>query len=630
MKHKQFENVLYSTIGVIAMFVLLFAVNGIASRAKIRADLTEEKAFTLSDGTKALLKKLDTKVKIRFYCTQGENSMPVFLRNYAQRVEDILGEYRQASKGNIVIEKYNPTPDSDAEDSANLDHVEGQMIPQTGDRIYLGLSISLLDEKVALPFLSPERERLLEYDITRAIAQVMNPTKPVVGVMSAFPVFGQQMNPMMMMQMPQQQRQEPWIFINELRRDFNVKEVPMTADQIDEDVSVLLVVHPRDISEAAQYAIDQFVMRGGKLIAFVDPHAHFDQQRQPQNPMMPGMAGRSSLDRLFSAWGIQIESGKVVADVNFVYRNQQGAMPAVLALTRAGVNPDDIVTSQIGSLLVPFAGAITGTPPEGVTRTVLLHSTANSALVDGFLAGMPGDHVMKDFKASGTEHALAILLVGKFKTAFPEGKPGSAAGDDENAEEKSSAASLKESAQETAVAIIADADMLHDQIAAQVQQIFGQRIVIPGPNLHFIQSLVEHQAGDSHLINLRSRVAMHRPFTRVKEMEGRAQEQYRARIKELEEDLAQTQQKVNQLQSQKDNTQQRFILSPDQQAELAKFREKEALAKKDLKELRKGLRKETDSLVFWTKVINIGAMPLAVAFTGLVLAMVKRKRTAAK
>jgi ABC-type uncharacterized transport system involved in gliding motility auxiliary subunit len=627
MKHKQFETLLYSAAGVVAMFVILLALNALSGAVKVRADLTEEKAYTLSPGTRAILNKLDTKVTIRFYCTQGENAMPVFLRNYAQRVEDLLGEYRQASKGKIVIQKLNPLPDSDAEDSAQLDRIEGHMI-QTGDNIYLGLSISMLDEKVALPFLSPQRERLLEYDITRAIARVMNPTMPVVGVMSAFPVFGSQMNPMMMMQMGMQQQQQPWIFINELRRDFTVKQVELAAERIEDDIDVLLLVHPRDVSEKTQYAIDQYIMRGGKVVAFVDPHAHFDQQRQSSNPMMPGMAGRSSLDRLFSAWGVSMEPGKVVADMTFVTRNRQGAMPAVLSLTGDGINSDDIVTGQIQSLLVPFAGALTCNPPQGLTQTVLLHSSTNAGLLDGFMVSMAGEQAMKDFAPTRERHPLGIRLTGKFKTAFPEGEPAHAHDDDDDADDHTHGPSLKES-KETSVVIIADADMLHDQIVAQVQEFFGQRIMIPGPNLHFIQSLVEHQAGDSNLINLRSRVAAQRPFTRVRDMEARAQEQYRSRIKQLEEDLAQTQQKINELQQYKDE-QQRFILSPEQLAELEKAKQKRIEARKDLKELRKQLRNDTDSLVFWTKVINIGAMPLAIALTGLVLAVFKRKRTAAK
>src|SRR3954469_23567323 len=266
MKRKQFETFLYSTIGIVAMVLILIAINFIASRARARVDLTSEKAYTLSPGTRAILAKLDTPVQIRFYCTKNANAMPVFLTTYAQRVEDLLGEYRQASKGQIEIQRLNPEPDSDAEDSARLDGVEAQQL-RTGERVYLGLSVGMLDQKQAIPFLTPDRERLLEYDISRAIARVTTTEKPVIGVMSPLPVMGE-MNSMMMQR--GQNGPPPWAFMAELKRDFNVKQVELTADKIPDDIKVLLVIHPKNLSDITQYALDQFIMRGGKLVAFVD------------------------------------------------------------------------------------------------------------------------------------------------------------------------------------------------------------------------------------------------------------------------------------------------------------------------------------------------------------------------
>ena len=268
-KKKRLETLLYSTIGIAAMALVLVAFNLIASPVRQRIDLTAENAYTLSPGTRAILAKLDTPVQIRFYCTKNASTMPVFLATYAQRVEDLLGEYRQASKGRIEIQRLNPEPDSDAEDSARLDGVEGQQT-RTGEKVYLGLSVGMLDQKQSIPFLTPDRERLLEYDVSRAIARVMTSEKPVIGVMSPLPVMGGA-NPMAMQMQQQQQRTPPWAFMSELMRDFNVKKVEMTADKIPDDIKVLLVIHPKAASDSTQYMLDQFVMRGGKLIAFVDP-----------------------------------------------------------------------------------------------------------------------------------------------------------------------------------------------------------------------------------------------------------------------------------------------------------------------------------------------------------------------
>ena len=225
----------------------------------------------------------------------------------------MLTEYRQAAHGKLIIEKYDPQPDSDAEDSARLDGVEGETL-RNGDRFYMGLAISLVEEKQAIPFLDPNRERLLEYDLSRAISRVITPEKPVVGIMSPLPVFGLPSNPMM--QRMGQQGQQPWVIVNELKNDFNVQRVAMDVDKIEDDIKVLMVIHPREISDKAQYALDQFIMRGGKLIAFLDPLPMVDTKEQ--NQMFGNIPNSgSSLEKLLKAWGLSFETTKVVADMNF-------------------------------------------------------------------------------------------------------------------------------------------------------------------------------------------------------------------------------------------------------------------------------------------------------------------------
>jgi ABC-type uncharacterized transport system involved in gliding motility auxiliary subunit len=636
MKKNQLETLFYSTVGVAAVFLIIVAFNFISSRAKARVDLTAEKAYTLSEGTKAIVSKLDTDVIIRFYYSRSENAMPVALKTYAQQVEDLLDEYEQAAKGKIEVQKYDPTPDSDAEDSANLDGIEGQVLP-TGEKIYLGIAVVMLNEKSALPFLAPNRDRLLEYDISRAITRVVTPEKPVVGVMTPLQIFGQ---PQAMRRFGQQPS-DPWTFITELKRDFEVKQLLMTVDKIDDDVKVLVLVHPKEIGDATQYAIDQFIMRGGKLIAFVDPNCYFDEQGR-QNPMMGGGPSSSSLDKLFKAWGLEMEAGKVVADMTFASKTRSGNgqvvdAPAVLSITTEGVNKDDIITSQIDTMLVPFAGAIKGTPVEGLKKTALISSSKNSQLVDGFLATMPGDAISRDFKAGEKEQDIAIRLTGKFKTAFPDGKPKAAETEEskegEKAEDKTAAAgdTLKESKAETSVVIIADADMLHDAVSVRIEEPFpGLRFATPiGGNLNFIQGLAEQMSGDSNLIAVRSRATLNRPFTVVKDMEAAANKKFQEQIKQLEESAQEAQQKINELQQNK-SKEQRFIMSPEQEKELENLRETETQTRVKLKEVRKQFRREIDSLETSLKWANILAMPVIVAVGGIVLAVFKRKRTAAK
>jgi ABC-type uncharacterized transport system involved in gliding motility auxiliary subunit len=621
MKKKQVETLLYSTVGVVAMVLILIAINLIASHMRARIDLTDEKAYTLSPGTRAILAKLDTPITIRFYCTKNASAMPVVLTTYAQRIEDLLGEYRQASKGRIEIQRLNPEPDSDAEDSARLDGVEGQPL-RTGEKVYLGLSVALLDQKQAIPFLAPARERLLEYDISRAIARVMTTEKPVVGVMSSLPVMGE-MNPMLMRQ--GQNGQPPWAFIAELQRDFNVQKIEITADKIPENIKVLVIIHPKGISDAMQYAVDQFVLRGGKLAAFVDPLAALDRSPAASGMLPPPSA--SNLDKLFKAWGLTFDTAKVVADMEHVAQLQQGPHPAVLALNETAVNKDDAVSAQADNLLMAFTGTFSGTPADGLTKTVLIKSSKNSELTDAQMASIAGGQIASNFNASGTEYPLAIRLAGKFKTAFPDGKPKPAPSPGEQKpEEKPAEPGLKESAQPNTVVLVGDSDMIQDQIAVREIQGLGQRLIMPlNSNLSFAQSVVEQLAGDSNLIAVRSRASRERPFTVVQKLQAAADANYRSKIKELEQNLAETQRKVNELQQSKDAGQ-RFILSPEQQQELVNFRKKEAEAKVQLKEMRKKLRVEIDSLENRIKWLNIAGMPVAVVVAGFGLAAMKRRR----
>ncbi len=626
------ETYIYSTLGIVAMLGILVALNLIAARGKQRLDLTAERAYTLSPGTRAILAKLDTPVQVRFYCTRGENEMPVQLKTYAQRVEDLLGEFRQASKGQIEIQKLDPQPDSDAEDSAKLDGIEGQMLAP-GTNIYLGLSVSMLDQKETISFLAPNRERLLEYDLARAISRVTTPAKPVVGVMSPLPVAGSPINPMMMRM--GQRGEPPWVFLSEMKRDFTVKTIEMTAEKIPDDIKVLVVIHPKGITDAAQYAIDQFVLRGGKLIAFLDPLAVLDRQSAG---MMGGPPSSSSLDKLLKAWGVTFDALKVVADANYVGRVQQGRAPTVLMLTEKALSADDVLTSGLDNLVFVFAGAFTGTPAEGLKETVLVKSSTNSQLVEPMMAQMGGEEILKNFAASGTEYPLAIRLAGKFKTAFPDGKPKAAEPKpgEPKPEEKNDAPAepgLKESAQENAVILVGDSDFIQDQVAVSemMNPFGGQRMVSPqNGNLGLAQSAVEQLAGDSNLIAVRSRASRERPFTVVKTMQEDAEAKFRSKIKDMEASLATAQSKLSELQRSKTpEAGQRFILSPEQQKEIENFRKKETEVKQQLKTERKKLRADIDSLENRIKWINIAAVPVLVAFAGMLLAMTRRKRQAA-
>jgi len=618
--HKH-EALVYSAAGIAALFLLLVAANYLVSRQPLRLDLTEGSVQTLSEGTRKVLRGLQSPVTLKLYISRGDQSMPVQLRGFAQRVEDLVAEFKGVAGSKLVVEKFDPKPDGEYEEQAQLDGIEAQQL-MSGEQFYLGLAVSQLDRKQVIPAIAPQRERLLEYDILRAIARVGATERPVVGLMSALPVLGEKFNPMT------RRSSEPWVLASELKRDFTVKAVSLQAQAIDPDIKVLLVIHPRDLPEATEYALDQFVLRGGKLIAFVDPLAYFDQQ-QP-GPMGPGGGTSSSLPRLFKAWGVAMNPGKVIADKVYYSGQGQRYTPTVLTLNRSAFNREDVVTSQIETLLYAFGGAFDVKLADGLKATNLVSSSKESMLVDNAVATVSGEAADRGFLSEGKERPLALRLTGRFKTAFAEGRPksGDKKSDDKNAAGAKEAAALKESAGENSVVLVADTDMLNDGAAVDVQEVFGRKIVVPSNgNLAFAQGLVEQLASGDALISLRSRADAFRPLTVVREMQARAQEQYMGRLKALEDELQKTTAKLQELQKTGGGAAKgALIMTPEQQAEIEKFKLRVTETRRELKELRKNLRQDSEALVFWTKLVNIALMPLLVVLAGLAVFAFRRRR----
>ena len=639
---KKFETWLFPVAGVVAVLVILIAVNVLGNFLKVRSDLTANKIYTLSPGTKRILDKLDTPVEIRFYYSKDNSSVPVPLRTYAQEVEDLLSEYQQAGHGKIQVVKLDPKPDSDAEDSARLDGVQGQTVAAnlTGDKIYLGLAVSCLDAKTAISFLSPDRETLLEYDISRAISSVVNPKKAVIGVMSDLPVLGRAANPMMMMQ--RQRGSDPWVFVQELKENYTVREVPLTADKIDDDISVLLVDYPKGITESAQFAIDQFMLRGGKMVALLDPFSFVDSQLSGgQQAMMRGETYSANLDKLLKAWGLEFTADKIVADPNLATKiqRQEGSVDSdmtVLSVNGDTINKSDPLGASTTDLLLPFAGAFTGTPVSGLKEETLVSTTPQAGLIDASTVMMGSEAARKFYKPGSTPLAMAVRLSGKFKTAFPDGKPAAAASPTPTPAASPAASAtptpspLKEATNEGVAVLIGDSDFAFDQIAGRQQQMLNQVVFTPtNGNLNLIESSVELLAGDSNLMSIRSRTSANRPFVLVDKMEAAAQDKYQSKIDELEAGLTQARQKLSELQSAKQSDQ-KSVLSPEQQAEIKKFQENEAQIDKQLKQVRKELRQEIDSLQNWLKWLNIALMPVVVTCIGLGLAFFKKRSRAAR
>jgi ABC-type uncharacterized transport system involved in gliding motility auxiliary subunit len=429
--------------------------------------------------------------------------------------------------------------------------------------------------------------------------------------MSGLQVFGESFNPMMH---ADQQRREDWAFVAELKKDFMVVPVPLTATNIDPHINMLIVYHPVEITDASQYAIDQFVLKGGKLMAFLDPHAFFDQNHDRNKSMSISgdNAAKSTLDKLLKAWGLSMDTDRVLADRAFAGRNNQNndVMPTLLMITGEGINSKEVATGQIDNLFIPFSGVFNGKPADGLQMTPLVSSSENSEMIDTLIA-TAGNDILKNFHPSNQQHPIVLRLTGKFKTGYPKND------------------GLKESAVPGEVVLFGDTDLLNDRIAVRVQEVMGHKVVRPvNGNLNLVQSIVETMSGDDDLVTSRNRASMNRPFTRVKDMEAKAGRVWEEKMRELETKKREMKKKVEDIQAQAKNGQ-NVVLSPQQEQELSDYQAALAAVDKELKRVVNNLKKDTRNLEFQTKVLNIGAMPVVVALSGMCLAVVKTRRRAA-
>lgn len=607
---------------VVLLAVAITAVNVLAGRflSWARWDLTSDKVYTLSPGTREILSTLHTPVQARLYAGASSGAMPPPLRQHARRVEELLREMAQQSRGKLEVQVLNPRPDSDAEDSARLDGIEQQMLPN-GESLTLGVSFTALDKKAAVPFLPPQRERLLEYDLVRALAQTQTEQLPVVGLMSPLTVMG---NPMA--QMFGGGGEPAWLLAEELRREFTLREVPMNSTEIPQDIQTLLVIHPKGITPETEFALDQFVLRGGKLIVFLDPYCLLDGGLSP-GPFSMGTS--SNLPTLLPHWGVSYDDTQAVADLAFQGATPEGQAPWLLELNRLAFNQDDAVLAGLESMLMAFAGSFSVQPTDGVSVETLISSSPQAQLQPAQMLRSSLAQAMKQFVPSEKPLPLAIRLTGKFKTAFPNGRPNSPPPSEENQEQQPDY--LKESQADTSIVLVADADMLHDPLCVtEVRGLVpGRRLFIPiNGNLAFAQGSVEQMAGSSALLNVRSRSAGRRPFLVIGEMQAKAEQKFRATIAELEASLAETQNRLSELERGKQEGQ-RFVLTAEQQREIENFRAKELEVKARLKATRRQLRSEIEALQTQLKWLNIAMVPLLVAIGGAAWGIWRKKHTSA-
>ena len=610
-----------SIVGLVVLLLILVVANIIVSYANVRWDATEENTYSLSDGTLNILASMTRPVTIKLFYSKSNPDIPAEIKLYARRVKDFLSEYEQRSDGMIRVETYDPRMDSDEEEWAEKYGLHSVGVPG-GERIYFGLVFVCADKEATMEWLDAAEEQLLEYDITRTIQGLQQAEKQVVGIISGLPVFGNPRRP----PMARQGGGEPWLFVTELKKTYRVKKIAPDAEKIDPSTDLLLIVFPKNITPQLKYAVDQYVLSGGKAVIFVDPLCVSDnsQGRQQFAPM------GASLKELFTVWGISMDPKMAVADFDqpTQVRGQSGIEENPLMISARGkaFNPNAIVTSGLESMLFPVAGAIQKAEGAGCEFEPLVSSSANAALMEAHNAYLGVEAIKKDFVSDQKRYPVAVRIRGTFKTAFPSGPPGKE--DAGTAPEKTPipADHRKDGIKPSTIIVLSDADMLADQFYVRKRQVLGFAISeMFNDNLNFVANATEILTGSDDLIGLRTRGKLQRPFTAVLELKRRAQDRWLAKEKELVRQIEAANQKLRELEKQKDASQ-KMIISPEQEKEVARFKARRDKINDELKEVRKKLRSEIETLGAVLKAVNIFLMPLVVALIGAGFAIYKHRK----
>jgi ABC-type uncharacterized transport system involved in gliding motility auxiliary subunit len=641
-----------AVIGLLSAAILFAAVNVISNRTlgTTRIDLTQGKLYTLSAGTRATLTKLDEPIVLRFYYSKKlGNEIPSY-GVYAQRVREMLEEYAAAANGKIELQELDPVPFSAVEDRAVAFGLQGVPLDQGGEQIYFGLAATnSTDDLQTIPFFQPERERFLEYDLTKLIHSLAFPKKPTIGLITDLPLEGDMMAAM------QGQPMVPYAVIDQLKPLYTIKDLSSDLDSVPSDVDVLMVAHPQHLSDKTQYAIDQYVLGGGKALVFVDPNSE-TQQMHPSQLNPPGMPLDSNLPKLFKAWGVSMDSKQVAGDRRAARRVNAGTQQHVeamdyvawLSLDKQDLDHESPITADLTHINMASAGILQPEKDTKTTFTPLITTSVDSMAIDATkikgVNGVPDvGGLLRDFKPSGERLVLAAQVTGTAETAFPDGPPKDEKKDDKKdasakpADAKTSDAKpaaaaapagppqIKTSTKPIDVIVVADTDILEDRFWEQSQDFFGQTVVIPvANNGDFVANALDSLAGGDDLIALRSRGTSARPFTLVDNIQRAADARYQAKEKDLQTKLKDTQDKIKQLQDQGGRP--GAAIDKEQEQTIDNFRSDMLSIRQQLRQVQLALRQDINQLQAVTEFFDIALVPILVAIVAVIIGWVRFRR----
>jgi len=608
--------------GSIALLAVLFVALVILSDTLLRGwrlDLTENRQYTLSDGTRSILANMEEPVRLQlFFSEEASRDLPQ-IRNYAGWVEELLDEMAERSGGSLTVQRTDPRPFSPEEDRAAQFGLQAVPLGSGADSLYFGLAgTNSLDDVQVIPFLQPAKEQFLEYDLAKMIATLTRPEQQKVGLLSTLdmqPAFDP----------ATQGFREGWAIYEQLDQLFDLQLVQPSADELPDGIDLLILVHPRELSERLRYGIDQFVLGGGRLVVFLDPFAEADLGGDPSDPMARINAGSSSdLDPLLDAWGVRFDPKRAVGDLLYALQVGMGGGSApvrhigILSVTREGLNGEDIVSADLEAVNFSSTGWLEPAEAASTRFEVLVHTSENAAPYDAgrlrFLSN-PLD-LLDGFRPTGDRYALVARVTGAAQSAFqsvPEGE------DEASHRAESGDAGIS-------VLLFGDSDMLTDRLWVQKQNFLGRTLVNSfADNGALAINGVDHLLGSSDLISIRTRSTSARPFERVDALRLEAENKFRATEERLQRELEETERKLTEMQSTREDGD-LMVLSEAQQEEIQRFMDQRLQIRSDLREVRHSLDREIDALGTRLKVLNIAVVPLLVIGAALVFGHYRRRR----
>ncbi|EWH09637.1 ABC transporter [Catenovulum agarivorans DS-2] len=608
------------SVGLTAILVLFVAVTLLNNSYlnPYRLDLTENKVYSLSQGSKNILDKIDEPVHLYFFFSDKTSEGLTQIRSYAERVKNLLEEYELYSKGKLKLHIIDPEPFSEEEDKAAEFGLTAAPVGGLGENLYFGLGgRNALDAQEIIAFFDPNKEEFLEYDISKLLQNLIEPNSIKVSIITDLPIAGepqQPMNPMMM----QQQRPQPWVFFEQLRQMYEVEMVASDAESLPADTDVLMLINPAELSDELAYSIDQYIINDGSVLAFVDPHAE-----QQMNPMMAANSSNIALSEFLAAWGLEFESDNIVLDSMSALEIRMpsggvGKHLAYLGLPNQMINKSDPVTSQLESINGASFGVLSAKEDASASIEVLLSSSENAGLTSSAVYSTLSDPktLFNHYQSTGEQYQLALRVTGEVNSRFK---------DDESKQQNG----YKSRSTQANIIVIADTDLLADRFWVQKSNFFGQTVASAfANNGDLVANAVENLGGSNDLISIRARGKFTRPFIKVKEIEVAAEAKFRTQEQQLQARLQETESQLAQLQNQQGEGG-ALVITPEQEAAINNFIQEKLSIRKALRNVQHQLNQDIERLGTQLKFANIIVAPLLLTFLLWLFSLAfKRKKLA--